>query len=412
MILLGTFILAKGITSSTEADTPAYVPKSARKTRTQVKISISAWAKSWLKPAAVNLERKAQGWLSTRSRKVQAATKRRWRWPNYSKKRNRVVNLVRMYCILSSTFAQDTNRPTPVHFDTDSRILRIDNCATKSISPCIDDFVSTLLPIPNTRVQGLGGKIGNIMSGTIRWHIEDDQGSVHSITLPNSLYVPQATSRLLSPQHWAQTARDNRRIKRGTWCATYDNAVVLYWDQQKYQRTIPLDPANTNAATIRTAPGFSRFNAFCSTIGDITSSEVYMTYESQMVSDDEDEGQEEDQVESDSEDSEDLPFQREHPLHTDFNLEGPKGARMPTVVEDEEDTRPQDASAEFLRWHHRLGRISPRKIQAMAKQGLLPKKLVDCRVPLCTACLYGKATRRPWRSKTPNNAEETARLLV
>ena len=63
-----------------------------------------------------------------------------------------------------------------------------------------------------------------------------------------------------------------------------------------------------------------------------------MTYESQMVSDDEEEGQEgqdDDQEDSDSEDSEDLPFQREHPLHTDFNLEGPKGARTPTVVEDE-----------------------------------------------------------------------------
>ncbi|WP_317203594.1 hypothetical protein, partial [Janthinobacterium sp.] len=249
------------------------------------------------------------------------------------------------------------------------------------------------------------------MTGTIRWQIEDDQGGVHSINLPNSLYVPQAASRLLSPQHWAQTARDNRPLRCGTWCATFENEVVLYWDQQRFTRTIPLDQQNTNVATIRTAPGFSRFNAFCSTIGDSNSSEDYMSYESQMVSDDEDEGNNEDQVQSDRT-SNDSPLQREHPLYTSFNLEGPQGARTPTIVEDEEDVRPQDASAEFLRWHHRLGHISPKKIQAMAKQGLLPRKLVDCRVPLCTACLYGKATRRPWRSKSPNNKDETARLIT
>ena len=113
---------------------------------------------------------------------------------------------------MQSAFAQDSydsHRPTQVSFDCDSRLLRIDNCATRSISPCITDFVSDLQPVPNTKVQGVSGKIGNIMGGTIRWNIEDDFGKVHSINLPNSLYVPEATSRLLSPQHWAQVARDH-----------------------------------------------------------------------------------------------------------------------------------------------------------------------------------------------------------
>ncbi len=35
----------------------------------------------------------------------------------------------------------------------------------------------------------------------------------------------------------------------------------------------------------------------------------------------------------------------------------------------------------------------------MAKHGHLPKRLADCRVPWCTACLFGKAMKRPWRSK-------------
>ena len=35
----------------------------------------------------------------------------------------------------------------------------------------------------------------------------------------------------------------------------------------------------------------------------------------------------------------------------------------------------------------------------MAQQGLLPKRLATCKVPLCTSCLFGKATRRPWHGK-------------
>jgi hypothetical protein len=74
---------------------------------------------------------------------------------------------------------------------------------------------------------------------------------------------------------------------------------------------------------------------------------------------------------------------------------------------------PQDASAEFLRWHHRLGHISPKKIRTLAGMGvLLPKRLLACKIPICTSCLYGKATRRPWRSKTPNDADETVRTVT
>ena len=162
-------------------------------------------------------------------------------------------------------------------------------------------------------------------------------------------------------------------------------------------------------ASIRTAPGYTRFNAFAA---QLEAEEIYDAemgaFDAQLVSDDEAEPQTGD---TSNDDSDDASLQREHPLTTDFNLQGGK-AQTPAVIEDEEDVRPQDTSAEFLKWHHRLGHISPRKIQAMAKQGLLPRKLVDCRVPMCTACLYGKATRRPWRTKTPKNKDETAPLIT
>jgi hypothetical protein len=43
--------------------------------------------------------------------------------------------------------------------------------------------------------------------------------------------------------------------------------------------------------------------------------------------------------------------------------------------------------------------MSAAKMQSMAKRGLLPKKLAKCQIPTCTSCLYGKTTRRPWRTK-------------
>jgi hypothetical protein len=59
-----------------------------------------------------------------------------------------------------------------------------------------------------------------------------------------------------------------------------------------------------------------------------------------------------------------------------------------------------------------MGHISPRKIRLLAKQGILPKRLLNCRIPICTSCLFGKATRRPWRSKVPGNPQGAAKTLT
>jgi hypothetical protein len=43
----------------------------------------------------------------------------------------------------------------------------------------------------------------------------------------------------------------------------------------------------------------------------------------------------------------------------------------------------------------------------MAKQRILPFRLSKCPIPVCTACLYRKATKRSWRSKHSNNMHES-----
>jgi hypothetical protein len=89
-----------------------------------------------------------------------------------------------------------------------------------------------------------------------------------------------------------------------------------------------------------------------------------------------------------------------------FNLDGATGKSKPIIVEDEEDVQPTNLAAEMLWIHHQCGHISFARIQEMAKLGMIPKRLAKCPVPTCLACLYAKAIRRKWRSKTVNNRDE------
>ena len=100
------------------------------------------------------------------------------------------------------------------------------------------------------------------MQGTIQWDKEDDDGVTHRILLPNSYYVPGATSKLLSPQQWAQTAKDNRPPPRGTWCATHRHVIILESGQRRYRKIVRLDPGSANVAHVRSSPGYLRYEQF------------------------------------------------------------------------------------------------------------------------------------------------------
>jgi hypothetical protein len=60
--------------------------------------------------------------------------------------------------------------------------------------------------------------------------------------------------------------------------------------------------------------------------------------------------------------------------------------------------------------HHRMAHAPFAKIQEMAKQGALPRRLANCPIPTCTACLYRKAGKKPWRGKQTKDKELKAIL--
>ena len=94
-------------------------------------------------------------------------------------------------------------------------------------------------------------------------------------------------------------------------------------------------------------------------------------------------------------------------LHLSPEQKGITTLELPAIIEDddtsiivdEEDRQESTPEAELLMAHHRFQHISFSKLQEMARQGILPWRLAHCKIPSCSTCLYGKATKRPRRSK-------------
>jgi hypothetical protein len=121
-----------------------------------------------------------------------------------------------------------------------------------------DCIPNTMQRISSKGVRALGNTITPITHiGTISWKVYNDDGVIRSIVIPNFYYIPNGSSRLLSPQHWSQQAADTFPIRHGTWCATYDDLIVCHWDQKRYQMTIPPYPGSSNVGTIHTATGYN-----------------------------------------------------------------------------------------------------------------------------------------------------------
>jgi hypothetical protein len=134
-----------------------------------------------------------------------------------------------------------------------------------SIIMLLDQFPKTLITSQwrsDFRRMGLQVK----GEGTLVWHIEDDNGRTHKITIKDSLYVPKAPICLLLPQHWSQSADDKNPNPHGTWCADYHDFLVLKLDQEQYQCTIPWE-RRTNVARLRSAAGTTKYRMFSATFG-------------------------------------------------------------------------------------------------------------------------------------------------
>jgi hypothetical protein len=168
-----------------------------------------------------------------------------------------------------STTLHEVQLPKDIRFDTDSYRIRIDNCCSRSLTHDISDFVPGTLRGAHHSVEGLAGsKTAITHIGTISWAVLDDLGVRRTILLPNSVLVPAAKTRLLSPQHMAQEYDKSSIVPYGTVCTTFRNKVVLEWDNKKYKKTIYLSDSTANVANMYSAPGYKAHQSYCKNTAD------------------------------------------------------------------------------------------------------------------------------------------------
>lgn len=215
---------------------------------------------------------------------------------------------------------------------------------------------------------------------------------------------------MLSPQHWAKSANDNSEHIKGTWQVTYDDQIELHWSNNKFQKTIILDSI-TNEGRFQSAPGFQRFMVHNMLIQPETSH--VCCFDANLVSDDE-QSITLDTTVKDCETTiaNEIPTQLIPTL--DKNLSKRTG---PHVInfhdEDQLDYKETNSVLEhqlapmalLLRLYYQMSHLSFRSLRLMAENGHLSRKIMECPIPKCTACMFGRATRRPWRTKSTINAK-------
>jgi len=98
-----------------------------------------------------------------------------------------------------------------------------------------------------------------------------------------------------------------------------------------------------------------------------------------------------------------------NPKQLNFGFEGPEQAEL--FAQELQEDPPSKVEAEFLHYHQCFGHVSPKHIQEMACQAILPAHLATCPILVSTACLYGKATKKLWQSK-PSAEEQASRKTI
>ena len=311
---------------------------------------------------------------------------------------------------MTTTWAPDNNA-SPGMFDSDSQALMLDDGASACITNDKNDFIEPPQRV-DRRVKGIKGHAKATHRGTVKWHLEDDNGLVHVMVITGAYLIPEVCTKILSPQHLAQQAEDHYPKAEGTGALTTSKNIILFWSQRRYSKTVRLD-SKTNMGMTTTASGARTFRAFHATIStpETRQPNIFTTH---IIPDEEDHDsfQPPDPIDTDmQEDETQEPVSNEtqqmmspEPKATLINL----GPVTHVIPEDQEPTS-LDPHDELFRWHYRLGHLPFERIKQLAHKGQLPKRLLACTNPLCAACQYGKMTKRPWSVKGENKtASKTA----
>jgi hypothetical protein len=179
--------------------------------------------------------------------------------------------------------------------------------------------------------------------------------------------------------------------------------TTLFWNGSESKRTIPIDRDGDNVATFRLTPGYKAFHAYCTDIGDQHTPDSegdpltvldLQAIDPNYITDDEEEediaerdpssgwtskssgpsngssiDSQSDPATTQTVDSEGVPTQ---PTQLDLDAD-PSATNAPAVIVDEEDSIPDNPTAELLRYHYNFGHAPFSKLQEIAKRKIIPK---------------------------------------
>ncbi len=142
-----------------------------------------------------------------------------------------------------------------VRFDSDLFSIGIDNHASRCMANAPHLFEDLHLINNAGEVNGIGNGLAIKGKGTFVFSLEDNIGKIHTIKIPNSLYLPGFRQCLMSPQHWVQEAGDEQ-----TWMGNFEHDYVLNWHGGG-KKTVLFDPT-TNTPIFTMAPLPLAYRAF------------------------------------------------------------------------------------------------------------------------------------------------------
>ena len=295
---------------------------------------------------------------------------------------------------MTTTWANEWSKSPSLgrQFDSDLQALMLGDCASACITNDKDDFIEPPKRV-DYKVNSIKGHAKATHRGTIKWHVKDDNGLVNVMVIKGAYLIPDAATRILSPQHLAQQAEDHYLKEEGTGALTTGKNITLFWSQRHFAKTVPLDPS-TNVGLTTTASGARSFCAFCATITvpETIQPNIFTTH---IIpnEDDNDTFQPKDPVKPPS------PEENNHgkmlPKTNDSLATGPQTALIDLgpithMIPEDQEPMSLDPHDELLRWHYRLGHLPFDHIKQLALKGQLPKGILASKKPFCSACQYGK----------------------
>ena len=248
-------------------------------------------------------------------------------------------------------------------------------------------------------ILGLGGtQVRPIGIGTIRFRIEDDDCQVHTIKVERALHMPSNPINIFSPQQWVRQ-RNNFYEDYVAHVDTRGTYLLMDWSDtstgETFHRYIPM--SSSDVGIIYTAAEYEGFRSFAALFTSFNAAYVTDEEDANYEADADDDSETDDDNRSEAKNT-DVPqsegaSSRSTPLQATFTT--------PNVIPPTKDDDVLLISDEKLKmeYHEKLGHLPFKQMDSLSKDGILPPKLAKIKSPKCPGCIYGKAHRKPWRTK-------------